>query len=126
MQATDIIQPTKLLGGVDLANSTSPKGNTTAASFWIYNSFDKKAYKVAEYTHSNANQQFKGPLEQVKNILEFYNNQLNQYFNLIQQGISINVDDSAYATLESLNREKYNYTFGQYTHLDQHKSRSLK
>ncbi|MBW3059372.1 MAG: hypothetical protein CXB60_10215 [Spiroplasma poulsonii] len=26
MQATDIIQPTKLLGGVDLANSTSPKG----------------------------------------------------------------------------------------------------
>ncbi|RUP70438.1 hypothetical protein D6D54_09610, partial [Spiroplasma poulsonii] len=39
MQATDIIQPTKLLGGVDLANSTSPKGHTTAASFWIYNSF---------------------------------------------------------------------------------------
>ncbi|PQM29751.1 PBSX family phage terminase large subunit [Spiroplasma poulsonii] len=114
MQATDIIQPTKLLGGVDLANSTSPKGHTTASSFWIYNSFDKKAYKVAEYTHSNATQQFKGPLEQVKDILEFYNNQLNQYFNLIQQGISINVDDSAYATLESLNREKYNYTFGQY------------
>ncbi|RUP70425.1 hypothetical protein D6D54_09680, partial [Spiroplasma poulsonii] len=74
----------------------------------------KKAYKVAEYTHSNATQQFKGPLEQVKDILEFYNNQLNQYFNLIQQVISINVDDSAYATLESLNREKYNYTFGQY------------
>ncbi|APE74755.1 PBSX family phage terminase large subunit [Spiroplasma citri] len=116
MQATDIIQPTKLLGGVDLANSTSPKGHTTAASFWLYNSFDKKAYKVAEYTHSNATQQFKGPLEQVKDILEFYNNQLNQYFNLIQQGISINVDDSAYATLESLNREKYNYTFGQYMH----------
>ncbi|UZQ31223.1 MAG: hypothetical protein OHM56_07210 [Spiroplasma phoeniceum] len=69
MQATDIIQPTKLLGGVDLANSTSPKGHTTAASFWIYNSFDKKAYKVAEYTHSNATQQFKGPLEQVKDIL---------------------------------------------------------
>lgn len=114
MQATDIIQPTKLLGGVDLANSTSPKGHTTAASFWIYNSFDKKAYKVAEYTHSNATQQFKGPLEQVKDILEFYNNQLNQYFNLIQQGISINVDDSAYATLESLNQHKYNYTFGQY------------
>ncbi|MBW3059230.1 PBSX family phage terminase large subunit [Spiroplasma poulsonii] len=114
MQATDIIQPTKLLGGVDLANSTSPKGHTTAASFWIYNSFDKKAYKVAEYTHSNATQQFKGPLEQVKDILEFYNNQLNQYFNLIQQVISINVDDSAYATLESLNREKYNYSFGQY------------
>ncbi|WP_338966316.1 MULTISPECIES: PBSX family phage terminase large subunit [unclassified Spiroplasma] len=69
MQATDIIQPTKLLGGVDLANSTSPKGHTTAASFWIYNSFDKKAYKVAEYAHSNATQQFKGPLEQVKDIL---------------------------------------------------------
>ncbi|PQM30158.1 hypothetical protein SMSRO_SF026300 [Spiroplasma poulsonii] len=68
MQATDIIQPTKLLGGVDLANSTSPKGHTTAASFWIYNSFDKKAYKVAEYTHSNATQQFKGPLEQVKDF----------------------------------------------------------
>ncbi|UNF62437.1 hypothetical protein [Spiroplasma poulsonii] len=31
-------------------------------------------------------------------------------------GILINVDDSAYATLESLNREKYNYTFGQYMH----------
>ncbi len=59
MQATDIIQPTKLLGGVDIANATSPKGHTTAASFWIYNSFDKKAYKVAEYTHSNATQQFK-------------------------------------------------------------------
>ncbi|AXF96962.1 PBSX family phage terminase large subunit [Spiroplasma phoeniceum] len=35
MQATDIIQPTKLLGGVDIANATSPKGHTTAASFWI-------------------------------------------------------------------------------------------
>ncbi|WP_425380105.1 PBSX family phage terminase large subunit [Spiroplasma endosymbiont of Stenodema calcarata] len=114
MQATDIIQPTKLLGGVDIANATSPKGHTTAASFWIYNSFDKKAYKVAEYTHSNATQQFKTELEQVKDILEFYNNQLNQYFNLIQQGISINVDDSAYSTLQSLNREKYNYNFGQY------------
>jgi hypothetical protein len=33
MQATDIIQPTKLLGGVDIANATSPKGHTTAASF---------------------------------------------------------------------------------------------
>lgn len=114
MQAKDIIQPTKLLGGVDIANATSPKGHTTAASFWIYNSFDKKAYKVAEYTHSNATQQFKTELEQVKDILEFYNNQLNKYFNLIQQGISINVDDSAYSTLQSLNREKYNYNFGQY------------
>ncbi|QED24875.1 PBSX family phage terminase large subunit [Spiroplasma citri] len=114
MQATDIIQPTKLLGGVDIANATSPKGHTTAASFWLYNSFDKKAYKVAEYTHSNATQQFKTELEQVKDILEFYNNQLNKYFNLIQQGISINVDDSAFSTLQSLSREKYNYNFGQY------------
>ncbi len=69
MQSTDIIQPTKLLGGVVLANSTSPKGQTTAASFWIYNSFDKKAYKLAEYTHSNATQQFKGSLKKVKDIL---------------------------------------------------------
>ncbi len=115
MQATDIIlQPNKLLGDVGIANATSPNGHTTTASFWIYNSFDKKAYKVTEYTHSNATQQFKTELEQVKDILKFYNNQLNQYFNLIQQGIGINVDYSAYATLEILNREKYNYTFGQY------------
>ncbi len=33
MQATNIIQPTKLLGGVDLANSTINKGYTTASSF---------------------------------------------------------------------------------------------
>ncbi len=68
MQATDIIQPTKLLGGVDIANATIPKGHTTAASFWLYNSFDKKAYKVVEYTHPNSTQQFKTELEQVKDI----------------------------------------------------------
>lgn len=116
MQATDIIQPTKLLGGVDIANATSPKGHTTAASFWLFNNTSKKAYKVAEYTHSNATQQFKTELEQVNDILDFYNNQLNKYYMLIQQGINIQVDDSAYSTLQSLEREKYKYQFGQFMH----------
>ncbi|WP_374696886.1 hypothetical protein [Spiroplasma endosymbiont of Polydrusus formosus] len=35
MQVTDIIQPTKLLGGVNIANAASPKRHTTAASFLI-------------------------------------------------------------------------------------------
>ncbi len=45
------------------------KKYTTSAIFWLYNSFDKKAYKIAEYTHSNATHQFKTELEQVKDIL---------------------------------------------------------
>ncbi|WP_253301019.1 hypothetical protein [Spiroplasma endosymbiont of Phyllotreta cruciferae] len=46
MQATDIIQPTKLLGGVDLANSTSPKGTYNSSEFWLYNSLIKKHIKL--------------------------------------------------------------------------------
>lgn len=34
----------------------------------------------------------------------------------MQQGINIQVDDSAYSTLQSLEREKYKYQFGQFMH----------
>ncbi|WP_374696455.1 hypothetical protein [Spiroplasma endosymbiont of Polydrusus formosus] len=51
-------------------NATSPKDIPLLLVFnYIISFFDKKAYKIAEYTHSNATQQFKTELEQVKDIL---------------------------------------------------------
>ncbi|WP_374696263.1 hypothetical protein [Spiroplasma endosymbiont of Polydrusus formosus] len=60
MKVTDIIQPTKLLGGVDITNATNQKYILLLLLVFDYIiKFYKKAYKIAEYTHSNATQQFK-------------------------------------------------------------------
>ncbi|UNF62438.1 hypothetical protein [Spiroplasma poulsonii] len=83
MQATDIIQPTKLLGGVvDLQTLLVQKDIQTQAASFEYHIIYliKKAYKVAEYTHSNATNMFRRTIRTSGRYFcrVFTNNQLNQ------------------------------------------------
>ncbi|BDT05086.1 phage terminase large subunit [Spiroplasma ixodetis] len=108
-------QVSKITGGLDIGMATSSSGHPTAASLWFIgeNHNGRRAHKVSEFYHSNANingqpaMYFKNTYQLANSIIDYYLIEAQKYFAMFK-GFTCYVDygNGGQAFIDVLNVEK--------------------
>ncbi|WP_339047053.1 hypothetical protein [Spiroplasma endosymbiont of Colias croceus] len=108
-------QVSKITGGLDIGMATSSSGHPTAASLWFIgeNHNGRRAHKVSEFYHSNANingqpaMYFKNTYELANSIIDYYLIEAQKYFAMFKGFICyVDYGNGGQAFIDVLNVEK--------------------